>query len=158
MSLSNRTLAESHASPSQVIYPDAENTKRLANNLLDLLFISIVALVLTYLADLFPFSPSSHGPFSTFFLSYGGLVLISSVYYIVLEGLFGWTLGKLITGTRVVRTDRNVKPELRAIVLRTLCRWIPTEPYSFLKGKPGGWHDHWSRTRTVDVRNDCCRS
>jgi uncharacterized RDD family membrane protein YckC len=72
------------------------------------------------------------------------------LYYILLEGLFGVTLGKLITGTRVVDIEGR-KPSFGAVIGRTLARCVPFEPFSVLGGTRG-WHDTWSGTRVVVVR------
>jgi uncharacterized RDD family membrane protein YckC len=71
-------------------------------------------------------------------------------YYIIFEGAFGWTVGKLITGTRVIRFDGR-KPRFPQIVGRTAARFIPFEPFSLLGGG-NGWHDSMSGTRVVRVR------
>lgn len=75
------------------------------------------------------------------------------VYYVPLEALFGVTLGKLVTGTRVVMEDGS-PPGFGRILLRTLCRFIPFEPFSFLggRGRPVGFHDSISKTRVIFVR------
>ena len=76
------------------------------------------------------------------------------VYYLVSESLFGATLGKLITGTRVV-DERGGRPTLGQIVGRTLCRFIPFEPFSVLfatDGQVRGWHDRIPRTYVVRKR------
>jgi uncharacterized RDD family membrane protein YckC len=73
-------------------------------------------------------------------------------YYVVLEATFGWTLGKLITGTRVIRFDGD-KPRVPQIIGRTFARFVPFEPFSVLFGSTTlGWHDSWSGTRVVKVR------
>ena len=78
----------------------------------------------------------------------GGFV----AYYIVLEAAFGWTIGKLITGTRVMRFD-GTPPRLAQIIGRTFARFIPFEPFSLLFGSSNqGWHDSLSGTRVVRVR------
>ncbi|HSD15701.1 MAG TPA: RDD family protein [Thermomonas sp.] len=77
-----------------------------------------------------------------------GLML---AYYIVMEGLFGLTIGKWITGTRVV-DDSGGPPTWRQAVLRSLARLIPFEPFSVLFSDDGaarGWHDSLPRTRVV---------
>jgi uncharacterized RDD family membrane protein YckC len=73
------------------------------------------------------------------------------VYYLFFEGLFGRTPGKLLTGTRVVRRDGGT-PRFAQIVGRTFARFVPFEPVSFLIRAPNGWHDVWSGTRVVQVR------
>ena len=56
----------------------------------------------------------------------GGLLLTGSVlvYYVVLEGLFGRTVGKLITGIRVVDAGTGGRPGLLSGFVRTLLRLI----------------------------------
>jgi hypothetical protein len=73
------------------------------------------------------------------------------MYYAICEAATGRTLGKLITGTRVV-TIRGERPPIKAIALRTLSRFVPFEAFSFLNGNTTGWHDRWSGTRVVRVR------
>jgi len=76
------------------------------------------------------------------------------LYYIPLEGLFGCTLGKLVTGTRVVSEDGG-KPSWGQVAGRTFARLIPFEAFSVLfadDGQVRGWHD--SLPRTWVVRKD----
>ncbi|BCY11682.1 RDD family protein [Actinoplanes sp. L3-i22] len=59
-------------------------------------------------------------------LSFGGSLLTAVVvlaYYIVLEGWFGWTVGKLVTGIRVVDEHGN-RPGFVSALVRTLLRMI----------------------------------
>jgi hypothetical protein len=72
-----------------------------------------------------------------------------SVYYVFFEALFGATPAKFLSETRTLNVDGSV-PGFGKIVLRTLCRFVPFEPFSFF-GEKGGWHDRW--TDTVVVRN-----
>lgn len=74
-------------------------------------------------------------------------------YAIVSEALFQRTLGKMITGTCVVRAD-GTKPTFGQIVGRSFARFIPFEAFSFLGGKgfPVGWHDSLSGTRVITTR------
>ena len=69
------------------------------------------------------------------------------LYYIVPEFMFQKTLGKLITRTSVV-TLTGEKPTLKQIILRTICRNIPLEYFSFLV-TPAGIHDYLSKTRVI---------
>jgi uncharacterized RDD family membrane protein YckC len=73
-------------------------------------------------------------------------------YYVILESLFGATLAKLITGTRVMRLDGR-RPNVGQIIARTLARYLPFEPLSVVfAGLHQGWHDSLSGTRVVRVR------
>ena len=72
-------------------------------------------------------------------------------YYVVMEGLFGATVGKWITRTRVV-DERGLPPGWRTALWRGLARFIPFEPLSVLLADdddPRGWHDRLPKTRVV---------
>lgn len=74
--------------------------------------------------------------------------LVYLVYFIAFEGSTGRTLGKYITGTIVVKDDGG-KPEITDVVIRSISRIVPFEPFSFF-GKSGrGWHDRWSKTYVI---------
>ncbi|WP_338841443.1 RDD family protein [Flavobacterium ginsenosidimutans] len=71
--------------------------------------------------------------------------------YLFLESFFGATMGKFATGIIVV-TENGTKPNFGRIFIRTLCRLIPFDVFSFL-GKSGMfWHDSFSKTYVVDKR------
>lgn len=72
------------------------------------------------------------------------------VYYLFFESVFGRTPAKWITKTKVV-TENGGRPRFTQILGRTLSRFVPFEPFSFL-GNERGWHDRWSGTRVVDDR------
>lgn len=78
-----------------------------------------------------------------------GLVV---TYYIVLEGLAKVSIGKLVTGTRVISED-GTTASFGQILGRSFARLIPFEPLSFMAGDiTRGWHDSLSKTRVVDIR------
>lgn len=72
-------------------------------------------------------------------------------YYTVMEGLFGITIGKLCTGTRLV--DEHGRPiTFRHALLRSLCRLIPFNALSILMSDDKavrGWHDSIPGTHVV---------
>jgi uncharacterized RDD family membrane protein YckC len=69
------------------------------------------------------------------------------LYYTVFEGATkGKTLGKLITGTVVVKTDGS-PITFKDAFLRSLSRLVPFEPFSAFGGNP--WHDSWTHTMVV---------
>lgn len=71
-------------------------------------------------------------------------------FYFLCELLFkGRTIGKLITGTRVVNED-GTNSSAKTILLRSLCRIVPFEPFSAFGGYP--WHDKWARTFVIDIK------
>ena len=48
--------------------------------------------------------------------------LMLLAYYVVLEGLYGQTLGKMLVGIRVILEDTGEPPGIRAAILRTVMR------------------------------------
>lgn len=72
------------------------------------------------------------------------------IYYSFCEKAFkGYTLGKLITGTRAIRDDGG-ELTFKDAILRTLCRIVPFEVFSGLADRP--WHDSWTKTSVVKSR------
>lgn len=68
---------------------------------------------------------------------------MSLLYYTVLEGVFGITLGKRCTGTCVV-DGQGRRIGFRRAFLRSVCRQIPFDAFSFLTSDDRvirGWHD-----------------
>lgn len=78
-------------------------------------------------------------------------VVIVFIYYMILESITARTIGKYITGTKVLLKDGS-KPEAYKILLRTLCRFIPFDPLSFFGTDSRGWHDTLTETFVVDVK------
>jgi uncharacterized RDD family membrane protein YckC len=74
-----------------------------------------------------------------------------TVYYVIMESTCGRTIGKLVTGTKVIDL-KGGHPDFLTIIGRTLSRIVPFEPFSFLGGNNRGWHDTWSDTRVIDLR------
>jgi uncharacterized RDD family membrane protein YckC len=74
-----------------------------------------------------------------------------SAYYVPMEGLFGLTVGKLVTGTRVVN-EYGEPPSWGQVLGRTLCRFIPFEPLSMFGSQRRAWHDLIPKTYVVRKR------
>jgi uncharacterized RDD family membrane protein YckC len=74
--------------------------------------------------------------------------ITSPIWYFTLMERFnnGRTIGKMITGTYVVRVDRQPLTFQDAL-LRTLVRLVPFERFSGLSSYP--WHDTWTKTEVV---------
>jgi uncharacterized RDD family membrane protein YckC len=71
------------------------------------------------------------------------------LYYTICEKAFrGYTLGKLISGTRAIRDDGK-ELTFKDAILRSLSRLVPFEAFSGF-GKP--WHDSWTNTQVIQVR------
>lgn len=137
--------------------PHASQNKRFANYFIDNIVLRILALGVGLVFG-FLWAMSNGGGVNPndeiMFDVIGFLVGILSTltYYAALEAIFGVTLGKLITGTRVVHTDGS-RASVSQILGRSLARMIPFEPLSYLFGdKTLGWHDTMSNTKVVDIR------
>lgn len=78
-------------------------------------------------------------------------IIIPLGYYIIVEGATGRTLGKLVTGTRVVNAEGGA-PSFTQILGRTFARFIPFEAFSFLGEGGRGWHDSIPDTYVIRCR------
>lgn len=88
--------------------------------------------------------------FDVFLLTYLVGIVNYLLYYTICEKAFrGYTLGKLITGTRVIRVDGG-ELTFKDALLRTLSRLVPFEPLSAFGGHP--WHDTWTNTMVIKSR------
>jgi hypothetical protein len=74
------------------------------------------------------------------------MVALRILYYIICESVLGCSTAKYLTQTRVIDYDGN-KPSVKKVIIRTLCRLIPFEGFSFLAND--GWHDKISKTIVV---------
>ena len=80
----------------------------------------------------------------------GGIVLLLA-YYLMTEGIFARSVGKLITGCKVVN-EKGDRPSFLQVLGRTFGRLIPFEAFSFLGADGRGWHDSISKTHVVKCR------
>lgn len=136
--------------------PAASQNRRLLNFIIDNILTRVLAYVgggLLVLAYLSVSGPVQEGDeIGLWIFSVVVQLLLFASYFIILEGLFGITIGKLVTGTRVVNATGG-KASWGQIVGRTFARAIPLEPLSFLFGDTTtGWHDTLSGTRVVRSR------
>ena len=75
-------------------------------------------------------------------------------YYLICEGIWFRTVGKLVTGTHVIHSSGG-DPKFYGILIRTITRFIPLEFLTYLDDKrPRGWHDRWSDTSVVNKISD----
>lgn len=93
----------------------------------------------------------SDGPFNVlFFLGIFIAYLNYIIYYTLCEKLFkGYTLGKLITGTRAIRQDGK-ELTFKDALLRSLSRCVPFEVFSGFNTLT--WHDSWTDTMVIKAR------
>jgi uncharacterized RDD family membrane protein YckC len=73
------------------------------------------------------------------------------IYYSFCEKTFnGYTLGKLVTGTRTLRED-GTELTWKDAFLRSVSRLVPLEAFSIWFGT-GLWHDTWTKTMVIKTR------
>lgn len=127
----------------------ASNGVRFANYLIDYVAIFVITMpVFLVLAVMGLYDLESEVLLLDQLISY----VVYLIYYILIEGLTrGRSLGKLITGTKVI-TLEGEKPSFGVSVKRSLCRLIPFEAFSFLGQPDKGWHDSITKTRVVKIK------
>ncbi|TWU59296.1 RDD family protein [Rubripirellula tenax] len=138
--------------------PVASQNKRLVNFFLDNIATQVISLAGGFLLGMVMVASSGGGNLSqsqATGMQFMGMfigILLTLAYFAGMELACGATIGKLITGTRVVNATGG-KAGIGQILGRSLARLIPFEPFSFLFGdKTTGWHDSLSGTRVVDIR------
>lgn len=125
----------------------AINKKRFVNFLIDTFIIVILYLIISIAID-FLGSLKIKINWSNYQKLWS--ILIIFCYYSIQEGIWNITIGKIITGTIVV-SEKNEKPSIPEILLRTACRFIPLEALSFTFMKDG-FHDIFSKTKVIEIK------
>ncbi len=90
---------------------------------------------------------SERNPNGPLYSSLFGLTIIV-LYYLLSETFMHRTPGKFLTGSFVVN-EYGEKPNFNAVLVRTVSRLVPFEPFSCLASSGRGWHDTWSHTFVV---------
>lgn len=131
----------------------ASQGKRFTNHILDTIFLIIfniffgmtLGVILAVLSPETLDSIEHMGVLQEYLLGF----VVAMFYFSLFEIATGRTPAKFITKTKVV--DENGNPaSFESILIRSLCRFIPFEAFSFLGGEPViGWHDSFSKTRVV---------
>ena len=123
------------------------NWKRFGTYLIDQLGIYAMMFIVAFLIGYFFGQAGIQALLGVNQLLLGAMFFLS--YYLVFEGLWARTPAKLILGTRVV-TEEGDPPSFRTILIRSLCRMIPFEPFSFFGER--SWHDGISKTFVISTR------
>lgn len=72
-------------------------------------------------------------------------------YYVFFELSWSRSIGKIFTKSIVVDTSGR-RPSFKQIIIRSFCRLIPIDPFTFFGKRSTGWHDTISNTRVVTMR------
>ena len=78
------------------------------------------------------------------------LLLYGLLMFVLEAATKGRSLGKLITGTKVIKTDGS-ELSITDLLKRNFIRAVPFDQLSFVGNK--GWHDHFSDTAVVRIKN-----
>ncbi len=142
-------------------YTDASTGQRFLNLIIDNILMQYGLSYLTGMAVgylLITFFPETayrffgdENSFTVLALGYLIAMVNYLVYYTFCEKVFnGYTLGKLITGSRAVRQDGK-ELTFRDAFLRSASRLVPFEAFSALGGG-SPWHDKWTKTMVIKSR------
>jgi len=132
--------------------------QRFLNYLIDNIFMRYVLTYITgYVIGIFianmnaaPNSFDSPDYWTLVLIGYAVTILNYLLYYTICEVAFkGYTLGKLITGTKAV-TEEGQPLTFKTALLRSLVRLIPFEPFSAFGRQP--WHDSLTNTKVIKTR------
>ncbi|WP_333662703.1 RDD family protein [Chishuiella changwenlii] len=122
---------------------------RFLNYLIDLVavifILAIVLITLTFILGALGLTISEESILFDLFI----YVLVVIIYFLIEFVTKGRSLGKLITGTKVVMID-GTDPTTKDYFVRNLCRIIPFDALTFLG--ENGWHDKISKTTVVRKR------
>lgn len=130
----------------------ASKSQRFLNFIIDVLIIYILAIsigtTIIIIGDLTNSNAASNWVKSLTLIEsfFFGLVILF-FYYGLTEMYFSRTFAKYFTQTLVVKHDGS-RPNMKSVMIRTLSRLIPLEPFSFLTADRG-WHDTLSVTYVV---------
>ncbi|MBX3257802.1 MAG: RDD family protein [Chitinophagaceae bacterium] len=133
----------------------ASHGKRFVNALIDMIVLNIIVVIVYAMIELLApgislwlNSDSTAGAFTSLLINIllfgGGMALIE------IAGK-GRSLGKLITGTRAVQEDGSPITAADAFS-RSFIRLVPFEVFSALGSPCYPWHDKWSKTYVVDIK------
>jgi hypothetical protein len=133
----------------------ASNFKRFLNLVIDnSLIIVIIFSFLSaeeYSTILASFLNAFRSLFGERFSSFAFFYIIKFIYYLVLETVFKTTPAKVLTGCYITDEEGN-EPNFSMILKRTLCRFIPLEPFSVFVGR--FLHDDYSATYVINKKSN----
>lgn len=115
---------------------------RFANYFVDRIIILVLSFIMGAIIAFSGYSSISR--LESYLVSFTVIIL----YFTIMEGVTGRTVGKFITGTIVVN-EQGYKPEFSQIIGRSFCRLIPFEAFSFLGDSHSGWHDTITKTKVI---------
>ena len=139
----------------------ASSGKRFANLLIDSVFFYFFNSALEWIAPVYPsayMDPSRDSIFSMILLNFVTSSLVYCFLFSLMELLTnGRTVGKYLTGTRAVMQPGE-KLTVPAAFLRGIIKCIPFEAFSALGSPCFPWHDRWSKSYVIDIKESVINS
>lgn len=129
---------------------------RLIHTVVDSICLFILIFFLSFILGLFSFIFGDYlninDQLTIGLLEFSTILLAFFLYFVYMEFKFQKTVGKFITKTKVIMNDGR-KPELNEVFIRTACRLIPLDNFSFIFTK-NGFHDRLSNSTVIkDLKN-----
>lgn len=126
-------------------FKPASSSRRLLNYLIDLPCYTGTAFLLVMFLYMLGLVTDEVSAFLEWVIIASSIIL----YYFITEYLWGKSIGKFFTKTKVISDDGS---ELTGsqVFKRSLIRLVPLEAFSFYGQNPVGWHDKWAGTRVVE--------
>lgn len=133
---------DNHILEPHVAYETASKGTRFANYIVDLIVLIGLNFGVTFVIA-FTGAPLFFPVFGDYILGF----IVGTLYYTLMESAFDKSLGKFLTGTKVIKTDGS-KPSFVNYLGRNAARSIPFNALVFLFSE-SIWHDSLSNTRVV---------
>ena len=128
----------------------ASSNVRLINCLIDMLAVIVLELVIAIV--ILKLYGINSGIYSYLYIDQVGFLvfvfLLNMIYYTLFESITGKTIGKYFTKSKVINLNGE-QPDIASVLLRSLCRFIPFDQFSFLSSDNSGWHDTLSKTLVI---------
>ena len=136
-------------------YETATAGQRFANHLIDMiLYYLIIFLIFLFIGTIIPSFLADDEDIGVTIMTYVIIYIVVISYFTIMELMTGKTVGKMVTGTKVIRED-GMKLTLRDCFIRSICRLIPFEAFSGFSSSGVMWHD--SIAKTYVVKNNSLR-
>ena len=130
---------------STTTYVSAPLGKRAVNYLIDVIVASFIILFIGTVLKIEIITAKGEMTNAGIFIMF----ITIPIYYFILEFLFGKTIGKVITRTKVISSD-GTRATFIQCTIRSLSRLIPFEQFSGLLLKGNFWHDSIPKTVVVE--------
>ena len=98
--------------------------RRIVATLIDLLIFALVGTVMAYFFATFAVHGTFGGEAHLSGLAWAVWTAMIALYYVLMEGYLGQTLGKMVVGIMVVGQDTDEVPGPKAAAIRTLLRLV----------------------------------